>query len=67
MRSTYEYIQLVATTTFTTLKALVSSVTLSATTSYILLKADAIVGYFIKFLDQRRAYQATFAGSSLSG
>ena len=51
MRSTYEYIQLVATTTYTTLKALVSSVTLSAATSYVLLKADAIVGYFIKFLE----------------
>jgi hypothetical protein len=67
MRSTYEYIQLVATTTFTTLKALVSSVTLSATTSYILLKADAIVGYFIKFLEFSDTARATDSAAKTVG
>jgi len=58
MRSTYEYIQLVATTTSTTLKALVSFVTLSAT---------AVAGYFIKFLDLADTARATDSAAKAVG
>ncbi len=58
MRSTYEYIQLVATTTSTTLKALVSFVTLSAA---------AVAGYFIKFLDLADTARATDSAAKAVG
>lgn len=58
MRSVYEYVQLAATT---------ASGSMSAATSYVLLKVDAIVGFFIKFLELSDTARASDAAVKTVG